>query len=74
MSASGTASGELAVEDRRFTFAELHRRTAGVDGPRRAAIFRELPEEMQAEAYSNLREHFDDVSARDFEETCGDNR
>jgi hypothetical protein len=57
-----------------FTFAALHERTSGLDGPTRMHAFYALPEALQRQAWSELAERMDRRSARDFEIWCRDGR
>jgi hypothetical protein len=51
-----------------FSFRELRARTAGLDGATRLAIFYELPESLQCQAWDHLDEFATHRSQRDFEE------
>jgi hypothetical protein len=57
-----------------FTFLEFRRRTEDLDGQSRLAVFGELPEPLQRQAWADLREHFDHVADLDFRDWCGDDR
>jgi hypothetical protein len=58
----------VTVETRPFTFAELHARASGLDGPTRMAVFYALPAVLQRQAWDDLRERMDWCVQREFEE------
>jgi hypothetical protein len=58
----------VTVETPAFTFAELHARTPGLDGPTRMAVFYALPPVLQRQAWEDLRERMDWCAQREHEE------
>jgi len=61
---------ELLLRARSFTFAELHARTAELDGPQRLDVFGHLPAILQQQCWADLRERFDHVAALDHRDYC----
>jgi hypothetical protein len=57
-----------------FDFVAFRRRTEDLSPSDQLAVFWDLPDVLQAEAFACLREQTDWRSQRDFEETCGDDR
>jgi hypothetical protein len=63
----------MSLEARDFSFLELFERTRDLGGSERLAVFGCLPLALQSEAWAGLREHYDNVTERDFRDWCGAN-
>ena len=57
-----------------FSFLELHQRTPGLPAAERMATFFELPSVLQRQAWDDLAERMDHVTALDWRDWIGDDR